>query len=176
MKLILISLFLILGMINGLGSSNVLSAPLTNKQTQHQQEPEDFIEWIQDNLNPELLDKLRDVDPEKLKDWVSAHSHTEEELAALQLQKATIEDKINQRKYELGEIQKKLNLLKLTPAELAKVEEYNKSFKQEFTLLDWIVDHRFDIALAALFFGLGMLWDKYNEKKKHRKKLKAATN
>ena len=180
MKWIAILLALTFGTVCGSGATNVVSTPTTNKHAITRHGQTEFLDWLQNNIDPDILDKIGNANFEKVGNFLDAYLNTEDELANLQRQRTEIDTKINQKKHELADIQKKLNLAKISPEALAKIEEYNKSLKHDSTLPEWIQEHRYDIiftiGISTLFFIFGMLWDKYNEKRKHRKRLKTATS
>ena len=86
-----------------------LLANSTNK------EPSKFHQWLQVNIDPSVLVALKDVDWDQVRQWIGKNSLTKEEIAELENQKAEIENRLNQRRRDLGDLQRKLDLVRLSP-------------------------------------------------------------
>ena len=146
---------------------------------------DDLLTWLHDNA-PEALDLAKSIGVTNIQKWLMVEDKTQkkiEELRLLQTEenqssanKAKLDTAITVNLQMLTNVQNKLALLKLSPTDRIKLEEYNRTIVHEQTFGEWISepitwwDTGRDVIIALFFFWLGMRWDEYQErrKRKHR--------
>jgi hypothetical protein len=145
-------------------------------------------EWISSNIDPNILHQLfENIDtnefPEELGALVQAlrsRSEMKDQIDALasQIQKSTA--LLTDKKKSLDELQRKIDLLKLTPKELAILENYNRSVSRKpESLGQWLHTKGFqyditkDVVMGLIFTVLGLFlgigWERHKMKAKHKK-------
>lgn len=99
---------------------------------------QNFIEWAQGQIDG---DTFRNINAEDLKNIfidIQSKEKLTQEIRNLEIQKHENESDLNQRKTELMQIDQKIALTKLTPAQLATITKYNESLKPHVTAYEWI--------------------------------------
>ena len=164
-------------------NSNAFSAPATtNSDSDLPELIQSVQEYLQDNLDPDILNSLGITNLSKVAVWFHVEAEAKQRIAELEQQKESAqaslrfsEDAMYKARLTLTNVMKQVNMLKLTPAQLAQIEDYNKSYRYDPSLSEWFTENRtvFELVAAFIFalfgFGLGMLWDVWRERKKGRR-------
>jgi hypothetical protein len=132
-----------------------------------------FQEWLQTNNIDESFDKL----PNKLSsiaEVLDARSKTENQIADLEKQVQTSEGLLEEKKKVLHGLQQKIDVLKLTPNQIATLERYNKSLNRDPDFSDWMTEKTTwfeigkDIILSLVFLFLGIWFESIRKKRKKK--------
>jgi hypothetical protein len=157
---------------------NTIASPSTNSQTSPSNSPEKVEQlqaWLENHSGEDIINALEKFDLNEVAHWVDSQSQTKNQIANLEQQIISDELLLTEKRKTLGDLQSKIDLIKLTPNQIAAVTKYNQSLKQDPYFTEWIAERSTwfeigkDTVLSAIFFVAGILLESARQKRKHRK-------
>ncbi len=145
----------------GITSSVFASAP-TNSQTSTPDLTDkigQFQTWMDNHPVEDIVNALQRFDLDEVSQWLDSQSKTISQIENLEEQIKSDELLLSEKRKSLGDIQSKINLIRLTPVQIAAVEKYNQSLKQDPYFSQWITERStwFEVG-KELFISAGFLW------------------
>jgi len=114
----------------------------------------------------EVLSQLPKNTQELVKELAAVQGKTQSLLSKLESEAKSAEELVQAKKNSLNDLQRKIDLLKLTPEQRQIVEQYNKSVSSDIELREWLSRRTTFYSLAenmlvsTIFFFVGAWWAK----------------
>jgi hypothetical protein len=149
---------------------NVIASPSTNSQTSSNEWYNPLDTWLKENLDENSYKNISQI-----AQMLASQTKTEIQIESLEKQIRTDELLVQEKRKTLAESQQKIDLLKLTPNQIATIEKYNHSLDRDPHFAEWLTervtwfDIGKDIILSMAFLILGILLESARQKRKRRR-------
>jgi hypothetical protein len=149
-------------------TSNQISAPDLGDKI------EQFQAWMETNSGEDIITALQKFDLNDISRWLELQSEAKDQIERLEVQIKADELVVKEKRMLLADIQNKIDLLKLNTSQIAAIERYNHSLKQDPYFTEWITERTTwfeigkDTTLSAAFFVLGIWIESARHKRKYR--------
>lgn len=133
-----------------------------------------LAEWLEGNLDRGTLLNVS-VEYSNLVAKILSQTEVAQQLEMLKQELGATELKIEEKRKALTNIAQKIDMLKLTPSQIAIIETYNRSLVHEPDFWQWLhtkstwFEVGKDVSISLLFFLLGILWDREQQKPKTKR-------